>query len=287
MTKIYRDYDQAELDRQYDQATLVPDLAPYNTVWVERSAAARKALAHQADVAYGQHPREKLDVFPAGNGRAPAFVFFHGGAWRALDKERFSLVAPPLVEAGIAVVVAGFALLPNVSLDIQVHQARSAFAWAWREGGKHGIDPDRLFVAGHSSGGHLAGVVSTTDWTEWGLPADAVKGTVSVSGMYDLEPVRLSARNKYAFLNEEAVRRYSAVNFLSNGTGPALIAWGDGELDEFKRQSRDFVALAQSRGRNFEGREIAGRNHFAVVEEMFMPGGQLAQAMIEMVRSVG
>lgn len=287
MSKVFRDYDQADLDRQYDQASLVPDIASYSDNWLARSAVVRSDLAAQLDQAYGVHPREALDVFPAAAPNAPAFVAFHGGAWRGQSRKHFSIVAPPLVAAGITTVVVGFALVPAVSLSVQAHQARSALAWIYANHGRYGIDRERLLVAGHSSGGHLAMLLATTDWSEWSLPPDLVKGVVSVSGLYDLEPVRLSSRNSYLQLTEEGARRLGCVNALATlkYRPPLCIAWSTGDLPEFQRQGNEYAAACTAAGWPAECIEISGRNHFTVVEEMVDAQGALCPKMVSMARA--
>ena len=287
MPGVYRDYDQAALDRQYDQATLVPNGAEYVADWLERSGAARRSLRSIDDVAYGVHPDERLDIFPAGDSAAPAVVLYHGGAWRQMSRKHFALIAAPLGAIGITTVVAGFSLAPAASLDVIVHQARSALAWVHANGRAHGIDPARLHVAGHSSGAHLAGLVALTDWTTWGMPADVVKGAALLSGLYDLEPVQLSARNGYLHLSAEGAQRLSAIRQLSERAfRPRLfVGWADGDQDEFRRQGRDFVGACAVAGWSEDALasiEIEGMNHFSVVESMVANDG----AVVETIRAM-
>jgi len=282
---VYGDYTQAELDRQYDQTSLVPNIAIYTGDWLARSAATRERIDCGLDQAYGMHPREKLDVFPASHPAAPAFLIFHGGAWRGLSKNHFSMVAAPLVAAGITAVVVGFGLVPTVSLDVQIHQARAAVSWVSQRSAVLSIDPSRIFVAGHSSGGHIAVLMATTDWTVWQLPADTVKGAVSVSGIYDMEPVRLSSRNAYLHLSDQGAHRNSAIAQLDSRTfKPSLvIAWAANELDEFRRQGRTFATASQDAGWPTVALQLEKHNHFSAVEAMTDSDGPIARQMIEMV----
>ena len=266
---VYRGYSQAELDAQYDQSTLVPDISGYLDAWDTESARVRKAQACRLAVPYGGRPAETLDIFPAENGAdgVPVMLFIHGGAWRALSKDSFSYPAEPFAAAGAAWVAADFSLLPDASLDEQVRQNRAALAWLWRNARTFGGDPDRLYVCGHSSGAHVGGALVQDGWrARAGLPEDAIKGAVLVSGMYDLEPVRLSARNDYVRLDEVAVRRLSPIHNIPERLPALALFWGSGELDEFRRQSRAFAEALWARGHRAEAMEIAGANHFDMAD---------------------
>ncbi len=266
---VYRDYSQAELDAQYDQATLVPDIGSYLDAWDTESARVRAAQACRLSVPYGDGPAETLDIFPAENGAAgvPVMLFVHGGAWKALSKDSFSYPAGPFAAAGAAWVAADFSLLPDVSLDEQVRQNRAALTWLWRNARSFGGDPDRLYVCGHSSGAHVGGTLVQNGWrARAGLPEDAIKGAVLVSGMYDLEPVRLSARNGYVNLDEVAARRLSPIHNIPDRLPKLALFWGSGELDEFRRQSRAFAEALWTRGHRAEAMEIAGANHFDMAD---------------------
>lgn len=283
---IFGNYTQEQLDRQYDQTTLVPDVHAHSAQWLERSARARANWSLATETAYGQHPDENLDLTrPAGTKRDATFILFHGGAWRALTRQHFSFTADGLLAAGIAAVVPDFSLVPQVSLQVQVQQAQSAFAWVWRNADQLRINRDRLFVAGHSSGGHLAALLATTDWTQWGLPANAVKGALSASGIYDLEPVRLSARNRYLDLTPRAASAASPVHALKRTPSKCrlVVAWAHGELDEFQRQGRQFSAEATRCGWPCVALELPEHDHFTIVDELASPSGKLLAEMIALV----
>lgn len=266
---VYRAYSQSELDAQYNQATLVPDIGGFLDAWNAESARVRDSQPCRRSVPYGDGPAETLDIFPAENGPGgvPVMLFIHGGAWRALSKDSFSYPAGPFAAAGAAWVAADFSLLPEASLDEQVRQNRAALAWLWRNARSFGGDPDRLYVCGHSSGAHVGGALVQDGWrTRAGLPEDVIKGAVLVSGMYDLEPVRLSARNDYVRLDEAAVQRLSPIHNIPDRLPALALFWGSGELDEFRRQSRVFAEALWTRGHRAEAMEIAGANHFDMAD---------------------
>jgi arylformamidase len=282
MSPVFRDYTQAQLDAQYDQATLVPDLSGYLKFWTEQSAAARATLDCVQDVAYGRSKAEKLDIFrPGGGAGCPVHLHFHGGSWKLLDKSFAALGAVPVVQAGGLYVAVGFGLVPAVPLATQVRQARSAVAWAWRNIAKYGGDPARITVSGHSSGGHLVGCLISQGWQgRFRVPGDVVKGAVAACGLYDLVPVRLSARQDYLHLSDADVHALSPVRHIPKAGAPELaLYWGAGDLDEFRRQSRDFAAAWSDAGHAVEANELSGHNHFDVSNAFADMNGPIAAAI--------
>ena len=283
--KVWLDYDQRQLDDQYDQRVLVPDANDYMARHLELSERVRAGHPCRLDVAYGPGPDETLDIFPTdATDAAPVAVYFHGGAWTRWHKDYNSYQAPAFTSAGVAFVSVNFSLAPAASLDGIVGQCRAAVAWVHANAGTFGADPARLFVAGHSSGAHLAGLMAVTDWpAEEGLPADAIKGAVLASGMYELEPVRLSARNAYLGLDAAAVDRLSAMRHLPGRMPPVGVAYGGGELDEFRRQSREFAQALKARGDACRELDLAGLNHFQVAELYADAESDLMRAVHAMV----
>jgi arylformamidase len=282
--KIYRDYDQTDLDRQYDQRSRVPDAEDYQAANARASAAARERLDCRLDVAYGEHADERLDIFPAAQSGAPIQVFIHGGAWLRGDKSGSSLVAEGFVAAGVTTIVTGFSLASKVSLDEMVRQNRAAIAWVARNAGQFGGDAGRIHVTGQSSGGHLAAMMLTTDWqTAHRLPAGLIKGGTCLSGIYDLLPVRLSHRNSYLGLDEAAARRNSPIHHIPNLAIPLIVAYAEHDLDEFRRQSREFAAEWRAKGHRCTEIDMAGMNHFENVRALADPTTPLMQAVLAMM----
>ena len=282
---IFRDLTQDELDRAYDQRVWAPDAEALIARHREASLAVRTRLPCRADLRYGPHPEERLDFFPAAGAGAPLVAFIHGGAWRNLSKEESCGAAETFVAAGASFAALGFAKIPAVRLPEMVAQVRRAIAWLYRNAASLGADPERLYLAGHSSGGHLAGCVLTTDWAkEHGLPAGILKGGLCMSGMYDLEPVMLSQRGAYLQLAPDEIAAFSSRRRLAHLASPVLVAHGGRESPEFQRQAQDFAAALGAAGRLAGHVVLPAANHFEVPFEFTRPDGILAGALLRMMR---
>jgi arylformamidase len=277
--KVWLDYTQKELDDQYNQRKLVPDADDYMARHGVLSEKVRGELQGFIDVPYGPTEDEKLDIFPAPQAGAPVVVYYHGGAWTRWHKDNNSYQASCFVDRGVTFVPVNFGLVPNVDLDELVRQCRAAVQWVYNNIADYGADPDKLYVAGHSSGGHEVGLLAITDWTEWGLPADVIKGAFAASGMYELEPVRLSSRNQYLHLDEGMVDRNSAQRHLPDRMPPMVIAYGEREQIEFRRHSQDFAAELRRRGHRVVELDLPGLHHFEVAEQFANADGPLLQAV--------
>jgi arylformamidase len=278
---VFRDYDQAALDRQYDQRAWAPNAIELINRYAADSAAVRKRLGEPDTYDYGDTRAESLDLFRTHRTPAPVHVFIHGGAWRLLSARDSAFAAETFVRAGAHYVALDFAQLPQASLDQMVGQVRFAIAWLYRYADQFGGDANRIFVSGHSSGAHLAAMVATTDWkARFGLPQDVVKGALCCSGIYDLEPVRRSARNDYVQLDETLVEALSPIRHVANLRCPMAVAIGEHESDEFKRQGREFAGSIEGQGVPVEVIEGAGLNHFEIVTTLASPAGLLGRVAL-------
>ncbi len=286
MSKVFGAFDQAALDAAYNNRAHVPDHPEYFARWQNQADVARTTLKHQADLAYGNYPRQRLDYFPAARTDAPLLVFIHGGYWQALDHKPFDVLAQSFVAAGVAFASMSYSLCPNVDMSNLVEQVREGFAWLWGRAGELGFDRGRMFVAGHSAGGQLVALLAATDFTQRGLPADAIKGGLSLSGVYDLEPVRLSYLNAALKLDEATSRRLSPQhNLPTTHSAPLLLAAGAAELPEFLRQQRDYETALRQAGVACAGLELAGLHHFSVIDALNSPDHALHQAVLRMISS--
>lgn len=281
MTKVFLDYDQAALDASYNLRAAVPEAVDCLAECARRSAYTRALKPVRLDVAYGPSHGERANVYPAAKPGAPVLVFIHGGYWQRLDKNDFDYVLDPFLDAGVAAVNVNYTLIPTVTMDEIVRQVRSAIAWAWREAKHFNGDPERLHVAGHSAGAHLTTMAALTDWQGFapGLPADPIKSATAVSGVYDLEPIRLSAQNAGVKLDAATARRNSPALYVRKAVPPLMLAVGANETPDFIRQQRDFAALMTKLRAPVTAIEIPKRHHFDVTHE-------LADARAELYKSV-
>ena len=285
MRPVYRDLDQAALDFQYNNQASVEDPKRHLEWYGPASARARARVEHDANIPYGPLPDERLDIFrPAGasgRDRRPVVIFVHGGAWRSLSLTDCSFAAETITATGALYVPLGFTLMPAAgTLDEMVAQVRTGIAWVWQNIAAYGGDPARLHLIGHSSGAHLAAMALVTDWARlFGLPSDVVHSAVLASGMYDLEPVRLSYRNEMLHLDRASEIRNSPCRNLPEQGPPALIVYGDGETAEFKRQAQSFEAAWRQSGKS-RLVEIAGANHYEVIELLIATDSQFAREVL-------
>jgi arylformamidase len=262
LTKVFLAYDQKALDDQYEQRVWVPHADDILRRCAIASDAVRKRIGEPRTERYGPAPIETLDIY--GEGRK-AFVFVHGGAWKRQSKRENAFAAEAILAAGAAYVALDFALLPSVTLPEMVAQVCRGIEWVHRE-----LTPD-IVVCGHSSGAHLAACALVRT----GLP----RAALLVSGIYDLLPVRLSARNAYVRLDEKLEHELSPIRHIERIRCPATIAWGEHEAAEFDRQSREFA-------RTLGAPTVVGQglNHFEMIESLADPASPLARAAYNFLR---
>ena len=278
----------AEREQAYSPSSCIGgDYRPFLQQYQQRSEAAR-ALPHQ-EHAYGGLPRQRLDLFlppapPAGS-RAPALlVFIHGGYWQELSKHSACFAAPACLAAGHAFAAVGYTLAPEATLEQIVQECRTALVWLHQHAERLGYDPARIVVAGSSAGAHLAAMCSLRGWPhELGLPA----GAVLVSGVYELAPLVGTSINTALGLTHDSASRVSPQHHSLAGFPPAVLAWGEIETDEFKRQSLSFGQSLQRQGLDrVPALEVPQRNHFDVVLDLCEPGTLLGEATLALLASV-
>jgi len=289
---VYRDYDQSGLDDQYDLRRRVADAAEYVAHREAASARVRGAVVCRTDIAYGAGAAERLDVFPPSGSAAartaalaPAVIYIHGGYWQLSDKSDTSFVAPAIGAAGIAFVSLNYALAPAVDMDRIVGQIRSAVAFVWRNSADLGIDRDRMVVAGHSAGGHLAAMAAAADWPAVApdLPADPIKAVCGISGLYDLEPIRLCYLNDVLGLDAAGAGRNSPIGLAPRIPGPILLAVGGDETDEYHRQQTALAGSWRERGADVREMVVPGAHHYSIIRVLADANSSLCRAVCELV----
>ena len=285
-TLVFLDYDQAALDAAYNQAAYAPNREQLIKRRIGDSETVRRRIGEPERVAYGPVEIERLDIYRTARAPAPVFVFIHGGAWRSGRSKDFAGPAEMFLAAGAHYVVPDFAWVQDVggSLMVLANQVRRAVAWVHRNATQFGGDPNRLYLGGQSSGGHLAAVALSTDWQrDFGLPGDIIKGGMCISGMYDLTPVRLSARSNYVKFDDVTVAALSPIRHLDRWQAPLIVAYGTCETPEFQRQNREFAAAVEAAGKKVQLLVGENYNHFELPETLGNPYGLRGRAALELM----
>ena len=255
--------------REYNARAMVPEHPQFFARWAELSARARATMICYLDRRFGEMPGESMDIFPARKGDGTCMMFIHGGYWRSLDKADFSFLAPAWVDAGVSLAVVNYDLCPKVTVEEIVLQMLRASSWLYLNAEQYGMDEDRLYVSGHSAGGHLAAMMMAALWPVFDsrLPRDLFKGALAISGIYDLRPLtQVDWLNTDLKLDDAAALKVSPA-FLPPATrAPVMSCVGGNESAEFKRQN----ALLAARWKGVFAGDIAmpGANHFSVVDGM-------------------
>lgn len=288
---VWMDMDQTELDNAYDQAVYAPNQPLVHARRNAANARAKARLGAAQRFQYGASEIEGVDVYRARKNpdKAPINVYIHGGAWRSGRSADFAYLSEMIVDAGAHSVIADFNNIDDVGGDLMTmaRQVRAAVAWVYRNAEKFGGDQDRLYVTGHSSGGHLSSCVVTCDWPrDFGLPRNPIKGAMLASGMYDLVPVRLSKRSKYVNFTDAIVEELSAIRHLDRLFCPIVVAYGTQETPEFQRQARDFAAAAKAAGKAVTLVVGEGYNHFEIQETLASPYGLLGREVLKLMQLV-
>jgi arylformamidase len=278
---VWLDLDQKALDDAYDQSVWATNGKQVLERYAALSDDVRARLGAPRRLSYGATPVAALDVYRAKDG-APIQIFIHGGAWRSGTAKEWAFPADMFVHRGAHFVVPDFVSVVDAggNLSAMVEQVQGAIAWTYRNAERFGGDRKRIFISGHSSGAHLAGVALTTDWKRLGLPTDVVKGGVLLSGMYDLKPVRLSARSRYVHFDDATEDALSPERHLARLHARLVVAYASLDSPEFQRQSRDFAAAVNGAGKPVELLVARGYNHYEAPETLANPYGLLGRAVL-------
>ncbi|MDM0022031.1 alpha/beta hydrolase [Variovorax saccharolyticus] len=275
----------AWFDAQYNARAGIPEHPAILRHWADASARALGRPGWALDLAYGEDASERLDILPAaGAAGAPVLVYIHGGYWRALDKRDQAFVAPPFADAGAMVAQLNYALCPAVGIEQIALQLTQALAWVWRHAADHGGDRERIVVAGHSAGGHLAAMLLACDWQAVAadLPADLVKSALAISGLYELEPLRHAPFLAADIgLGAASARRLSPALWPAPARGRLATVVGGNESEEFRRQS---ALIASAWGPVVVAAEtVPGRNHMDVLHEIADPHSRTHALALELL----
>ncbi|MGE4126385.1 MAG: alpha/beta hydrolase [Pusillimonas sp.] len=281
---VFLNYTQAELDRNYDQGAWAPNLGQILKRYDARSELTRQRLGKPETFAYGDDKVETFDLFRAKADKAPLHVFIHGGAWRAGKASSYHFPAEMFLDNGVSYIGLDFGNVQDIGLDGMVAQLRKALAYIHKNAEKLGIDPKQIYISGHSSGAHLGGVILTTDWSKLGVPQDIIKGATLISGMYDLKPVRQSARSSYVPFTDDIENTMSTQRHLNQINTPVILAYGGLETDEFKRQTKDFADAMKKANKPVELIFSEFSNHFEIMDDFGNPYGPVSAATLKQIK---
>jgi arylformamidase len=263
--QVYRNYTQKELDRAYNQGYWVAyspnEAIDFYYILSDKVRREHRFSSHR----YGNSKVESLDFFPCGKAGRPVHIFVHGGAWLGLDKKSSALGAPTFVKNRANYVAVGFSAVdpPRITLAHMVDQVRRGIAWVYQNAGRLNFNRNRIYLSGHSSGGHLASTALLADWSQFGVPQDVVKGCLLISGLYDLYPVSLSYRQSYLKLSAADVEELSAIRHVDRIPCPVVVAYAENDTPEFKRQAKAFAKALKGGSRHSSRVKVApGLNHY-------------------------
>ena len=275
--KVFLDYTQAELDQAYDQLVWAPHRDTIQAEIRKDCEAVRQKMPPRTE-RYGKSDKQELDIFaPQGATKAPVLVYLHGGAWLRGARPDTIYPAPAVTGRGAALVVPEFNNVSEVSLPQMVEQCRQAVDWTVRHAASFGGDPERVYLAGHSSGAHLASCVLLGD-----LP---IKGALLISGLYDLHAPMLSARSKYVKITSEELDAASAMRHLGRIRCPVAVAWSVGDSPEFRRQAKVLAAALEGMGRLAARAEIFSPNHFEEPRQLADPDSALSHVLYSLMKT--
>lgn len=283
---LYREFDRKALDAAYNNTEAVGQARrdQYVAGWTARSDAFRARYGGRLDLRYGTGARQRLDIFSCGAAGAPTVVYIHGGYWQANDKEPYACLGEGLLPAGFNLALVEYTLAPAARLGAIVAEIRASVAWVIEHAKAHGGDPARVFVAGHSAGGHLTAMALAHDWTEEGLPQDCIKGAVATSGVFDLDMVMKVSVQEQVKLTPEVAKLNSPFLNPPQVKCPLVVAVGSAEPKGWQQMSQDYFEFCKQHGMHVDYLVVPGANHYTMSEKLLDENNPLTQAMIKQLK---
>ncbi|XUY29166.1 alpha/beta hydrolase [Agrobacterium sp. rho-8.1] len=270
----YRGMDREKLDVAYNNRAVVTDWQSYLDRWAQEGLATyEKATAR--DMQYGPKPRQRIDIFLHEDPDSPSCLFLHGGYWQWNDKEGQAIVADGILAAGLGVAIGEYSLAPSATMSEICEEAVAQVKFLSEELARRGRNPDNIYLSGISTGAHLMA-------SALGLPC--VRGALLISGIYDLEPIRISSLNAPIGMDWAEAQRHSPIHNMPEKLPPIILTHGALERPEIQRQTADYAAALTAAGHNVTLLPVPGMNHFSVMETLATPNGYLANALAALVK---
>jgi acetyl esterase/lipase len=236
------------------------------------------------DLAYGPHPRQRLDVYVpevVPDGGAPVIVFWYGGGWTDGDRARYRFVGATLAEAGYVVMLPDYRLYPEVRFPAFVDDAALAFKWAHDNAARFGGDSAKLFVMGHSAGAHQAALLALDPryLEAVGGQRRWIRGLIGLSGPYALVPDTDLLRSIFAAPYTPG--DWQAVAHVTAAAPPALLAHGESDGIVWIAHSEALETALRAAGVDVTLRRYAHRNHADTVAALSVPARGRAPALAD------
>ena len=279
----YRGFRQDEWEFQYNPRVSVPEYPELAKVRAAHARQVRDSAKSWLNVAYGGSPREKLDIYAADKPGGPVLVYIHGGYWRSGSKEDNCNFVPTFTRRGATVALVEYDLCPQVAVTDIVRQTRASIAWVYKNISRYAADPSKLYVSGHSAGGHLTAMALAHDWTKERMPNDLIKGAVATSGVYDLEMVMKISVQEQVHMTPQDARSNSPLLHPPRVKCPLIVAVGGDEPKGWQQMSEDYFQYCKQNGMNVEYLVEPEANHYTMSEHLLDDARPLTRAMIKLL----
>jgi arylformamidase len=281
--RAYKGFVQDELEYQYNPRVSVPEFPELAKIRAAQARQVRDTAKSWLSVPYGNSPREMLDIYAADKPGGPVLIYIHGGYWRSGSKEDNCNFVPTFTKRGATVALVEYDLCPQVTVTDIVRQTRASIAWVYKNITRYSGNPAKLFVSGHSAGGHLTAMALAYDWTKEGLPADLIKGAVATSGVYDLDMVMDISVQEQVRMTPEIAKQNSPFLNPPRVKCPVLVAVGGTEPKGWQQMSEDYFEFCKQNGMKVEYLIEPDANHYTMSEHLLDDARPLTQAMIKLI----
>jgi arylformamidase len=269
------------MEFQYNPRVSVPEFPELAKTRAAQAKIVRESAKSWLNISYGNSPRQSLDIYAADRPNGTVLVYIHGGYWRSGSKEDNCNFVPTFTKRGATVVLVEYDLCPAVTVTDIVRQTRSSIAWVCKNIAPYGANPAKMYVSGHSAGGHLTAMALANDWTNEGLPPDCIKGAVATSGVYDLDMVMRISVQEQVHLTPEIAKLNNPFLNPPRVKCPLVIAVGGAEPKGWQQMSEDYFNYCKGQGMSVEYLVVPGANHYTMSEKLLDDASPLTQAMIK------
>jgi len=284
MSEIYKGFRPDEMEYQYNPRESVPEYPELAKVRAAQAKKVRDTAKSWLNVSYGESARQTLDIYAADRPGGPVLVYIHGGYWRSGSKEDNCNFVPTFTKRGATVVLVEYDLCPQVTVTDIVRQTRASIAWVAKNLMRYSGDPSRMFVSGHSAGGHLTAMALAHDWSKEGLSQDCIKGAVATSGVFDLDMVMKISVQEQVRMTPETAKLNSPFLNPAKVKCPLVVAVGSVEPQGWQQMSEDYFNYVKQQGMNAEYLVVPGANHYTMSEKLLDDTNPLTQAMINQLK---